>query len=432
MRTRTRIILLLGFTLLSVEASLATNGMKMISCDFRSAGMGGAHVALAGDSSGAACNPAALARLRTRSFTAGLSLLAPSLSMSNQLFGPNDLKGEDQLFPLFYAGIAHRSDGSPLALGLVVFVQGGLGAEFNNVRTFAGTIDRVTSEIPLIRVNPTVQYNISSRISVGITPMLSFARMKFSLFPETYFAGFDQIPGTADDFAGMAVENLKSVGFGVKVGTQIQAHERVSLGFAYTSPTSLDHDNGDLRLNFGPMGLVSYKAQARDFGWPQEIDLGIGAEAFSNTTVALDLKWLNWSASVDTVQVTASDPTPPVPLPDPVLAVKMKWEDQWVIAGGLEHRLSTKHALRGGYNYGKSPVPGQYLNPAFPGSVEHHLTAGYGYSAGKWNLDLAWEHSFKHTQYNRNPNPSENPFGPDLVSTMEPGNAFHLGVTYSY
>jgi long-chain fatty acid transport protein len=89
------------------------------------------------------------------------------------------------------------------------------------------------------------------------------------------------------------------------------------------------------------------------------------------------------------------------------------------------------NTFRAGYNYGKSPVPDDNLNPLFPAIVEHHLTLGYGLTFGQWGVNLAYEHAFENTQTNNNTNQQVNPFGPGLeVSHSQ--NTVSLDATYRY
>jgi long-chain fatty acid transport protein len=94
------------------------------------------------------------------------------------------------------------------------------------------------------------------------------------------------------------------------------------------------------------------------------------------------VKWLNWSGADGYKD--------------------FDWADQWVYAVGVQYRDPHGFRLRGGYNYGKSPVrTHDNFNPAgtttlqgnsvptllyeylrvigFPAIAEHHFTAGIGY-----------------------------------------------------
>jgi long-chain fatty acid transport protein len=430
----TRLLLqLFSFIFLCLSFVNASNGIKMISCNYRSAGMGGAHVALPADGSGAACNPASLGKLRERSATFGFSLLIPRIEMENGIFGPNQLKSESERFPLFFGGWAHSfGPDSPWTFGFALSAQGGLGVEFADVRTFAGTSDSFSSELPFLRMSPAVSYRVNDRFSIGFAGMIGYARMDASLFPGTYSPGPDATPGSPDDFPGMEVEGLSGSGFAVRLGAQYDVNDTVSLGVSYSSKSAIELGGGDLDLNFGPAGQIGYEATLPDFNWPQEFEFGVALNLNSKSTVAADIKWIGWSGAIETLVLKGKRPDPPFPVTDPEIPFRMDWENQWVAALGFEHRLTTEHCLRAGYNYGASPVPDAYVSPAFPASVEHHLTLGYGLNMGRWGLDAAWEHSFKKDQYNSNTNLSENPFGPDLRVSMLPGNVFHIGLTFEY
>jgi long-chain fatty acid transport protein len=138
---------------------------------------------------------------------------------------------------------------------------------------------------------------------------------------------------------------------------------------------------------------------------------------------------------VDLVKVRASGgpagiPAPATPGSDALLFA-MNWDDQWVVALGLEYALNAAHTLRAGYNYGKSPVPDANLSPLFPAIVEHHVTFGYAFTTERWGFELAYEHAFDHRQTNTNPDPLVNPFGPG-VTVSHSQNTVHAAVTYFF
>jgi len=94
----------------------------------------------------------------------------------------------------------------------------------------------------------------------------------------------------------------------------------------------------------------------------------------------------------------------------------------------VEYAFNAMNTFRAGYNYGKSPVPDDNLNPLFPATVEQHLTLGYGLTFGQWGVNLAYEHAFENTQVNNN---AANMFGPGLeVSHSQ--NTVSLDATYRY
>lgn len=417
--------------LTAASTALASNGMNMIGSTTRGSGMAGADVAVASDCSGAAVNPATLGELSPHSLSIGLSVLHPPIHLKNTMFGPNDIDSEDQYFPIPFVAYSRRLDeDSPWTFGLTMYGQGGLGVKFENVRTFAGTTDEFESDLKFLRLSPTAAYRVCDRLTVGATLLASYAQMKLSLFPNTYSPGMDMVPGTADDFAGVDLDDVSGFGVAGRVGMLFRVCDALSVGATYTSETSVDLGDGDLTMNLGT-ARATYDADVEDFTFPQEAEVGIALRPAEGLTLAADAKWINWSDAVEDGYAVGANPN--IPLPPPLATVRVpfntKWDDQWVFAAGVEYELSEKHVLRAGYNYGENPVPDMYATPLFPVTVEHHVTIGYGLNLEDWRFDIAYERSFEISQNNTNPNPMENPFGPDAEITAEAGQVIHLAAT---
>jgi long-chain fatty acid transport protein len=398
---------------IAAAPALATNGMNMIGYNVRSSGMGGADVAVDSDCSGTACNPATIGRSRERSASVGLSLLMPQLNTANDAFGV-DVDGEDQIFPLPYLAYAQRlSPTSPWTLGFDFFAQGGMGVDYQNFPSPAG-MGSFDSQVRYGRFTGAANYRVNDQFSLGLAAMVGYADMKFSLFPEYPF--------------GMDVEDLSSFGFAGRLGVHFKVNEMISLGAQYTSEASMTMDGGNLAVMGGN---VNYDAEMEDFGWPQEAEFGIAIKATPQFLIAFDAKWIGWSSVMDVVTLRGTNPDSPMAPAEMVQPFTMKWDDQWVYALGVEYVINPMHTLRLGYNYGKSPVPDEYLSPLFPAIVESHVTVGYGVTFTKWALDFAYEHAFENSQTNNNANPMENPFGPG-TEVSHSQNTLHFAATYFY
>jgi len=399
---------------------MATNGMNMIGYNIRSSGMGGADAAIAGDCSGSACNPATLGRQRENSMALGLSLLLPETTHSPSNF-TSDVEGEDLIFPLPYLAYAQKlSPTSPWTLGLDMFAQGGMGVDVHEFPTSDGP-GSFDSQVRYGRVTGAANYLVNDRLSLGLGAMIGYADMEFSLFPENQ--------------GGFSVEDLSSFGYAGKAGIHYRINEIVSIGAQYTTEAALDFDNGTLTANYGPAGSFTFDAEMEDFTWPKEAEFGIAVQATPQLLLAADVKWIGWSDAIDQVKLKANGGAeglpPPVSPGSDAIMFNMNWDDQWVYAFGVEFAVNQAHAIRLGYNYGKSPVPDGNLNPLFPAIVEHHLTVGYGIILTGWALDFAYEHAFENTQTNDNPDLLVNPFGPG-ISVSQAQNTFHFAVTYFF
>ena len=408
---------------LLVENGYCTNGMNMIGYSVRSSSMGGADVAVDNDCSGSTCNPATQGKLSPKSMSVGFSSLMPQLSLKG---AGGDVDGENQKFALPYLTYVHHLDDSPWTLGVNVYAQGGMGVDFRQVQTFAGTVDSLQSQVSYLRMSGTASYRVGHKLSIGAGVMVGYADMEFSFFPNTYSPGRDKQPGTRDDFMGVDAKELQDYGIAARFGLQYKVTDFVNVGFQYTSEASLDPSGGSVAFNFGSR-TVTYDAEMNGFTWPREVEFGVAIRAIPELLVATDIKWLNWASAMNVVQIQASNPDFPVPLRNIETQFDMNWDDQWVLAIGAEYSLKGGHILRCGYNYGKNPIPDENLNPLFPAITEHHLTFGYGYLnlAKGWGMDFGWEHAFENSETNPNPGVP----GPTISHSQ---NTLHAVVTWYF
>lgn len=392
---------------LAAGPAVATNGMDMIGYGTRAIGMGGADVAVDGDAAAAAGgNPAVVSKTAPSSANLGLTVLMPDLKYQDPM---QEVDGESQQFYMPSLGYVHTGAASPWSFGIGVYAQGGMGVDFEGVMTPAGTSDELSSEVAFLRVNPLAAYKVNEDLSLGASVMFGYAMAKFSQFPETV--------------GGIKVEDLASFGFAGKVGFQYKLGPQWRIGATYTSESAIDLEDGKATLNFGPMGKVKYDAAMEDFTWPQEVEFGVAFLPAKGLTLAADVKWINWSATIDKPVLKLSNPPAGFPaLPDTTF--DMGWEDQWVYAIGAEWALNQQHTLRAGFNYANNPVPDDKLNPLFPAIVTTHVTLGYGYTAGAWSFDAAYEHAFEESQK------STNPAMPIEIAHSQ--NTVSVGATYRY
>ena len=423
-----RLILVAALSLLTAGSALATNGMNMIGYGVRSSGMGGADAAVLTGASGVSGNPAVMGKTTPRSITAGISLLMPKLNVSNETMGL-DLDGENQTFPLPSLAYTSRLGcGSKWIMGLEAYAQGGMGVDFQNFPTGPTTADDVMSNVMYMRLTAAAGYEATEALSLGLSAIAGYAGMKFAMFPESQ--------------GGIDVEGLSDFGYAGRVGMHYQITDAVGFGAVYTTETALELDGGTATINFGSEagGKVEYDAKMIDFTWPSELEFGIAVQPSSSFLIAADAKLINWSSAISVVDLEVSNPPegyPETPFPDGMggysntTSFQMNWEDQWVYALGVEYRVNPVHTIRAGYNYGKSPVPDDYLSPLFPAILEQHVTLGYGLDLGAWDLNLAYELGFEKSQTNENTDQMANPFGPG-ITVDHSQNTVHLETSYSF
>ncbi|MEZ4222997.1 MAG: outer membrane protein transport protein [Polyangiaceae bacterium] len=389
----------------------ATNGMNPVAFGAAPAGRGGADLAVATDTSAMNTNPAGITQNKMRA-DASVSLLIPSLTLNDRAATPQgamelnmDKAGESKLFPLVNLGFStHVFDG--LYAGLAFVTQGGMGAEFKGLNTFSdadpttmsqpvpGQYDTY-SQIMYLKLVPTLAWRFEDvatdvDVSLGAGFNIGMSKMEFRhggfAFPEQDGDGI---------YAPHSVEFSSdyAIGYAVRLGLLVQLADAVGVGASYQTKAKLPYEGTatvDKQLDYD---------SKMDFAWPQEVGVGVSARPIKPLLLVADLRWVEWSDTMDTVTLegNAAAQAPPG-YESLTLPFQMRWRDQVVAAVGAEYSVVADVALRIGYNYGKSPVEPDGINPLFPAVSEHHLTLGAGARVlAGLGFDAAVEYSPKNT-----------------------------------
>lgn len=89
-----------------------------------------------------------------------------------------------------------------------------------------------------------------------------------------------------------------------------------------------------------------------------------------------DVKRIRWSSVMKDFRVRFNDAGTGQSLN---ITLPQNWDDQTVVALGVQYKPTRDLALRLGVNLAENPVPDNTLNPLFPAIVERHYTFGAGY-----------------------------------------------------
>jgi long-chain fatty acid transport protein len=402
---------------LALPASLsATNGMYMVGYGAETVGRGGANLAISDRSMALNFNPAGLTQLQGTHITANLSVLAPQLEYLN--FINDRIDGESNYFPLPALAYVRGSRDSRWTWGVGLLAQGGMGATFKGQNTFFGTVDRTSSEVAFMTLTPSVAYAVNDDMAFGLSANIGYGEASFSFFPETSF--FNPL-APEFSFFGLDMDKASGSQLSARLGWWYRPHPRFSIGAIYQTRTESTWEGGDMTVNFeGHPFLgqrVKYDAEMDGFTFAAQAGVGFAYRATEELTLALDIKRYFWDDAIDTITVTATDPSFQFAPPEIVVPFVFDWEDQWVLALGFDYKLNDRWTVRAGYNHGENPVPDDTMNPLFPAIVEDHFAAGFGWLVGNKVIDFAVERAVGATATNNNLDPMVNPFGP--LSTVE-------------
>ncbi|MCB1157250.1 MAG: outer membrane protein transport protein [Leptospiraceae bacterium] len=415
----------------------ATNGMLMTAYSAKYAGMGGAGLAIGGTIMDLESNPAHLARIKkttgsTAILEGGFAALIPKLYYKDSQFDDNSNSGlvytnsrksEPAVFPMPYGGFA-QAIGDNMGWGIAFYAQGGMGAHFkNNLRNTPnrGTLNEVMSgmtgstvNLPMIgnlrqmsestysnfgyaKITPGFAMKFGN-LSVGLGFDVGMAKMEWRwTFSDPF--GMMEFPG-----AGYRYKSDVALGYAGKIGFVYDLSDHLSLAYAYSSGAKLNL-NGKISVNAGnadatQAGLVPVSMY---LNYPERHATGIAYNTGGDgtgLTIGFNVSYIKWASAINTVEFKIPMPYISTPMGNKIseLAFNMKWRDQTVFALGFEYKPSKDSvAYRLGYNYGRSPVTADGINPLFPAVSEHHASTGLGFTFGGLELDLAVEYAFPNT-----------------------------------
>lgn len=327
--------------------ALATNGMQLIGIGAVQRSMGGAGSALPLDSFVLTLNPAAMTDLPAM---VDLSVTyfdpATDYEVNDMMAGSSD---ESSTFPSSFIpalGMVYPINDS-LTFGFAAFGSAGMGVDYDD-----GVYgDDLHTSFEMLKVVPGLAYRINDVVSIGLALNLDRAVMGY------------EAPWAFQH------DNDSSLGIGFQAGVYVKPNEQWSLSLAYISREWFQDFEFDTAGGTDKVAL----------DLPQQIIFGAGFRPTDRLRFALDLKWINWSQTMgkNKPDMPEHDATPASQL------FNMDWDDQVVVALGVEYDLvPDQWKLRAGYNYGMNPLSEgrAFENLAFPALVEHHFTAGVGFS----------------------------------------------------
>ena len=338
----------------------ATNGYAPHGIGQISKGMGGVGVALPQDSLAGGVNPAGMVHVGNRA-DLGIELFSPQREAS---VGATTFDGNDKDLFLIPEFGYNRMLNNQTSLGVSVFGTGGMNTDYTTNPGFGSGPAGIN--LMQLFIVPTLSYKINEQHSVGIG--LNLAAQAFAA---KGLNGFTPISSSGSNLTNNGHDT--SYGAGLRLGWMGQVSDRVTLGATYQTRTHMSEFD-DYRGLFAEQG---------DFDIPENFAIGIAVKATPKLTAAFDIMRINYS-EVKSVGNINNAPPGGTGILGTDNGAGFGWDDQTIYKLGLSYEYSNKLTLRGGLNYGKSPIPSSQtnFNVLAPATVEKHLTLG-----ATWKLD---------------------------------------------
>lgn len=382
------------------SAAWATDGYFPHGYGMQSLGMGGASVAVTGNTFAGANNPA-LAAFAGNRYELGANLFMPKRGAtrtggSGMTAGMNGgVESGSSTFIVPEFGY-NRQIGSDMAVGLSVYGNGGMNTDYGATGfdcTGAGPQNNMLCGNTKLGVNlmqlivaPTFAYKLSETSAFGVSPLLVYQQFKASGLQA--FAGNPQWTGQ-NTYANNTTDNGNdsSKGLGVRLGYTSALNDAVRFGASY-SP----------KINMGRFKKYSQLfAEGGDFDIPENYAMGVTIQASPAVLLALDYQRINYSD----VKAIGNQMTPSGPFPlGSDNGPGFGWADLNVFKVGVEWKQSQNLTLRAGYNHTNNPVSGANVtfNIIAPGVITDHYTLGATYKLDdKSDLTFAYMYAPKNT-----------------------------------
>lgn len=287
-----------------------------------------------------------------------------------------------------------------LALGLGVYVSGGVGSTFKGVdyssvnSKYADLHPDVESDVSLVEVGLGGAYRLNSHLAAGLTWRTSLAQGKFSDAGVSLTSSGNALIATK--FSDLKAQNYK----GLRAGLQYLGDDKKwGIGASYRSSIDLKLDGSasgkaEFAANGAELTMTGGKSVSLTTIFPQQINMGGFFQYSDRGTFFTEYSWTDYSKnkdikiSGDALRLGATN----------VLAGKtivLKWKDAHALKIGNEYMFGD-WALRAGYALTSQVTNEKNVSITFtaPG-IGHSFTLGTGTSFLNKSLlvDLAGEFS---------------------------------------
>jgi len=389
----------------------ATNGYFLIGYGTKARGMAGAGVAYPQDGLAAAYNPAGMIEVGER-FDIGGDLFMPERAVyHNSAFMPADVKSTGDYFPIPAMGGTWKIN-DEMAWGFAL-IGAGLGTDYDQCRpgntlfcVIPDAANQAGVRLMQMQILPSIAYKLNEQHTVGASLAIgvqTFRAEGLEGFGNIGYATFDAAAGeqAGDYFTGEGWD--WSYGMGIRLGWLGKfMNGDLTLGANYSSKVYMSEFENYRNLF----------AEKGDFDIPPIISVGLAYKLTPEVNVVFDIQQVQYTkvASVANPGPVPEDPDQLFPTGYSFLGLDngmgFGWEDQTVYKLGADYVYNEKITLRGGWNYGKSPVQDDQIlfNFLAPATVEHHLTLGASYQYSKEiEMSVSFMRAFKNTITGKTP-----------------------------
>jgi long-chain fatty acid transport protein len=397
--------LVFGLAFFMVTSGLWAGGWNNTLIGARAMAVGGAFVGLADDPSAIFHNPAGIVfQNENFNFSVDGFYIWPTHDFTTDMGINAQSKFNSALPQIFFT--YRMNERITLGFGAYVPYAGG-GVDWK--RKDLGV--PLKSYLAVISLTPTISYQVSENLSVGINL--------------NYYRGILDVETESESFGPLSTEEKGSsitAGFGLMYWPS----ERIGIGLSLRGPTTMNLSGKTSITSIVP-GLGSLKLNLDSetrFKLPWDLELGLSYRIADNLVFTASAQRTFWSA-LDEVEKTIKD----IPqMGDYTVKEPYEFEDILILHGGVEYIIPGGIALRGGIGFDRYASPDKNLRPTNIDVDKFSLIGGIGYRTGSTQIDFVFIHA-----QGKEREKTTTPYGFPIVERYNlSADIIGMGVTFSF
>lgn len=351
-------------------------GFALYEYSARGTAMGGATVANKAEPASLAVNPALITELDGTQAQLGLTVVTANAktTVAGQQRG---LKNDVWYLPNFYVT---QKWSDQVSVGLGGFSRYGLGGEYKNWETWAGSQLAYKVKLETFSFTPTIAVKANDEFSaaMGLEAMVIGFTQNSTLMPgPAANATAYEISGSGVSWGGnfsfiYRPEWAEKWSLGAMYRTKIKQNlnGRIHAGMEYAARNIFDDD---------AKGAITL---------PDSLTAGVSFRPTDDLILEAGIVGTFWSA-YDQILIEYSDRES-----TPTIHNKKDYKDTYRLNLGAEYNLNPNWAVRAGYVFDKSPINKHEMDTLVPVDDRHIASVGAGYHNDTWSVDLSYSHIF--------------------------------------
>ncbi len=230
---------------------------------------------------------------------------------------------------------------------------------------------RIYTDLVVAKIPVAFGFQVNPKLAIGASANVYRGVLAISPLPVTD----PDFVNTAGGIVGIlpsAGNQVASWGFGVQVGMLYDINPMASFGASFTTKQKFQQYKWN-STNANPLspGYGSARNLTFDLDGPMTLTFGFGLNPSSKVQVAADARYVKYTGVAGIGEAGGVD----------VVNHKLigiGWRNIWAVMAGIQIRPSQILAVRGGFNYGQTPIRSELTVTSMgtPATFQKHFTAG--------------------------------------------------------